>query len=101
MCAFPAVQRKAQAEIESVVGSERSPDWDDVDGKLRYLVALVKEVFGWRSVAVLAGILHADIKDVDYRGYHFPTGTNIIGNLWAIHRNPRDFLEPDVFRLLI
>lgn len=98
MCAFPDVQRKAQAEIDSVVGSDRSPSWEDIDSKLPYMVALVKEVLRWRSVAVLAGIPHANTKDVEYKGYHFPAGTNMIGNLWAIHRNPRDFPDPDVFR---
>jgi cytochrome P450 len=98
MCAFPDVQRKAQAEIDLVVGPDRSPTWEDIDGKLPYLVALVKEVLRWRSVAVLAGIPHANTKDVGYKGYHFPAGTNMIGNLWAIHRNPRDFPDPDVFR---
>jgi cytochrome P450 len=98
MCAFPEVQRKAQAEIDSVVGPDRSPTWEDVDGKLPYMVALVKEVLRWRSVAVLAGIPHANTRDVEYKGYHFPAGTNMIGNLWAIHRNPRDFPNPDEFR---
>jgi cytochrome P450 len=98
MCAFPEVQRKAQAEIDSVVDPERSPTWDDVDGKLPYLVALAKGVLRWRSVAVLAGIPDANTKDVEYKGYRFPAGTNMIGNLWAIHRNPRDFPDPDNFR---
>lgn len=98
MSAFPEVQRKAQAEIDSVVGSERSPTWDDVDGKLPCLVALVKGVLRWRSVAVLAGIPHANTKDVEYKGCHFPAGTNMISNLWAIHRNPHDFPNPDNFR---
>ncbi|KAL2825820.1 cytochrome P450 [Aspergillus cavernicola] len=99
LACFPEVQRKAQDEMDRVVGQDRSPTWDDVDhGSLPYLTALVKEVLRWRTVTVLAGIPHANTKDVEYRGYHFPAGTNFTGNMWAIHRNPRDFPDPDMFR---
>jgi cytochrome P450 len=99
MACFPEVQKKAQEEMDRVVGKDRSPSWEDIDGgKLPYLTALVKEVLRWRTVTVLAGIPHANIKDVEYRGYHFPAGTNFTGNMWAIHRNPKDFPDPDNFQ---
>jgi len=97
MCAFPSIQWKAQEEIDRVVGHERSPAIAD-EPNLPYCAALLKETFRWRSVAILGGLPHAPIKDDVYRGYHIPAGTNITGNLWAIHRNPRDFPEPDVFK---
>ncbi|KPI36639.1 Fumitremorgin C synthase [Cyphellophora attinorum] len=99
MCAFPDVQRKAQAEIDSVVGKDRSPSWEDIaENRLPYIEAIVKEALRWRTVTILAGIPHANTVDFDYKGYHFPAGTNVTANMWAIHRNPRDFPEPDVFR---
>ncbi|KAM5349584.1 hypothetical protein ACJ41O_006089 [Fusarium nematophilum] len=99
MAYFPEVQQKAHAEMDRVVGDERSPDWADIDeGRLPYLAAIVKETLRWRTVTVLAGIPHANHKPLDYQGYHFPAGTNFTGNMWAIHRNPKDFPEPDVFR---
>lgn len=99
LACFPDIQAKAHHEMDAVVGHDRSPDWSDIDqNKLPYLAALVKEVLRWRTVTVLAGIPHANTKAVDYRGYHFPAGTNFTGNMWAIHRNPRDFPEPDEFR---
>lgn len=99
MARFPEVQRKAHAEMDAAVGHDRSPSWEDIDtGRLPYLTALVKEVLRWRTVTILAGIPHANTKDVEYNGYFFPAGTNFTGNMWAIHRNPRDFPEPDVFR---
>ncbi|KXJ87804.1 cytochrome P450 [Microdochium bolleyi] len=99
MACFPNVQKKAQEEIDRVVGTERSPSWQDIDqNQLPYMTALVKEVLRWRTVTVLAGIPHANTKNVEYQGYHFPKGTNFTGNMWAIHRNPRDFPEPDNFR---
>lgn len=99
MCCFPDVQRKAQAELDEVVGQDRSPDWSDIDsGRFPYLTALVKEVLRWRTVTVLAGIPHANTVDFQYQGYHFPAGTSFTGNMWAIHRNPRDFPDPDNFK---
>ncbi|KAL4905343.1 cytochrome P450 [Aspergillus multicolor] len=99
LAAFPDVQAKAQAEMDTVVGHTRSPTWQDIDAnRLPYLTALVKEVLRWRTVTVLGGIPHADTRDVQYRRYHFPAGTDFTGNMWAIHRNERDFPEPDTFR---
>ena len=99
LCRFPRVQAKAHAELDAVVGPERSPSWEDiVSDRLPYLNALGKEVLRWRTVTILAGIPHANTKDFEYQGYFFPAGTNITGNMWAIHRNPRDFPDLDDFR---
>ncbi|CAO2650482.1 Nn.00g017740.m01.CDS01 [Neocucurbitaria sp. VM-36] len=97
MCVFQDVQIKAQEEIDQVIGHDRSPDWADEE-KLPFVRALVNEVLRWRTVTILGGIPHAPIQDDVYRGYFIPKDTSITGNLWAIHRNPRDFPEPDVFR---
>ncbi|KAJ4246879.1 hypothetical protein NW762_013431 [Fusarium torreyae] len=96
MCAFPEVQKKAQAYIDKVVG-ERLPDWDD-EPDLRYVRACVEETLRWRTVTILGGIPHAPIQDDIYRGYHIPKGTWITGNMWSIHRNPSCFPGPDVYR---
>lgn len=99
MCHFPSVQRKAQAEIDRVVGPDRSPNWEDIDtDRLPYITAIVKETLRWRTVTILAGIPHANTQDFTYQSYHFPAGTNLTANIWAMHRNPRDFPDPDVFR---
>jgi cytochrome P450 len=96
MCVFQDVQRKAQVELDRVVGHDRSPDWSDEDS-LPYISALVEETLRWRTVTVLGGIPHAPIRDDEYNGYHIPAGTAIVGNIWAIHRHPREFPDPDTF----
>ena len=48
----PEVQRKAQAEIDRVVGNDRFPTLAD-QPDLPYTDALVKEVFRWNPVAPL------------------------------------------------
>ncbi|RDL29910.1 putative cytochrome P450 [Venustampulla echinocandica] len=95
-CAFPEVLAPAWEELDRVVGPGRSPDMDD-EPNLPYIRAFVKEVFRWRSVAIIGGQPHAPIQDDVYKGYVIPKGTWVQGNVWAIHRNERDFPEPDRF----
>ena len=96
MCAFPEVQKRAQSIIDKVA-PDRMPDWSD-DASLSYVRACVDETLRWRTVTILGGIPHAPDQDDEYRGYHIPKGTWIMGNNWAIHRNPKEFPQPDVFR---
>ena len=46
----PEAQRKAQEEIDRVIGSDRLPNFED-EPRLPYEGALVKEVFRWHQVA--------------------------------------------------
>lgn len=55
MCVFRDKQRKAQEELDSVVGRDRMPDWDDEES-LPYITATVQEVLRWRTVTILGGI---------------------------------------------
>ena len=48
----PEIQRKAQAEIDRVVGSDRFPTFAD-QPDLPYVDAVVKEVHRWNPVAPL------------------------------------------------
>lgn len=45
----PEAQKKAQAEIDSVVQAGHLPDFDDQDS-LPYVTAIVKETLRWRDV---------------------------------------------------
>lgn len=52
MVLYPDVMRRAQAEIDEVVGRGRFPNFGDYD-QLPYISAMVKEVLRWRPVAPL------------------------------------------------
>ena len=52
MTMYPEVQRKAQAEIDRVIGSDRFPTLDD-QPNLPYIDALMKEVLRWNPVTPL------------------------------------------------
>lgn len=45
MAVFQDTQKKAQAEIDEIVGQDRMPNHDD---QLPYISALVKEILRWR-----------------------------------------------------
>jgi cytochrome P450 len=50
MVLYPEVQKKAQAEIDKVVGPNRLPDFHDRDF-LPYINAVLKETLRWNLVA--------------------------------------------------
>jgi cytochrome P450 len=52
MVLFPEVQRKAQQEIDSVIGGDRLPTAEDRP-RLPYVEALVAEVLRWQPVLPL------------------------------------------------
>ena len=56
MILSPDVVRKAQAEIDAVVGQDRLPGFADRE-KLPYINALVLEVIRWHSVTPTSNLL--------------------------------------------
>jgi len=61
MAMYPAVQKKAQAEIDSIVGSSRLPDFGD-RSSLPYINALVKESMRWQSIIPLGKFFSSILK---------------------------------------
>ncbi|KAJ7671061.1 cytochrome P450 [Mycena rosella] len=95
MLANPEAQKKAQMEIDSVVGAGRLPNFDDEDS-LPYVSALVKEVLRWRSVTPIA-IPHFLSIDDEYKGYRLPAGSIVIPNAWAILHDATVYPDPYTF----
>ncbi|KAI4719826.1 cytochrome P450 [Aureobasidium sp. EXF-10727] len=95
-CAFPETLPAAWEELDRVVGPHRSPDWDD-EANLPYVKAFVKEVFRWRSVAIIGGQPHSPTDDDYWNGFLIPKNSWVQGNTWAIHHNEREFPDPDRF----
>ena len=52
MALHPEVQRKAQEQLDNVIGTDRLPDLDDITA-LPYVEAIVKELFRWHPVTPL------------------------------------------------
>jgi cytochrome P450 len=91
MIAFPEVQRRAQAELDSVVGRDRLPIFADAP-RLPYVCAIVREVLRWRPVVPL-GLPHAAIQDDWYEGMFIPKGTVCVPNIWHCNHDQEVFGE--------
>lgn len=96
----PEVQKKAQQEIDSIIGPLRLPTVADEE-RLPYVRNLILETLRWHPVLPTA-VPHVCYEDDVYRDYDIPKGTVLIGNVWAmsrdesIYKNPEDF-NPDRF----
>ncbi|KAH4181805.1 hypothetical protein HBI80_226140 [Parastagonospora nodorum] len=91
----PEVQKKAQEELDRVVGPDRLPTWEDEES-LPYVRGVIKEVLRWRPVNKF-GMPHATSEDDWYEGYFIPKGSVAVLNWWAIHRDPELWPNPDAF----
>jgi len=97
MIAFPEVQRRAQAELDAVVGRDRLPTFSDAP-RLPYVRAITKEILRWRPAAPL-GVPHAATDDDWYKGMFIPKGSICMANIWHCNHDRAIFGEDaDEFR---
>jgi cytochrome P450 len=80
MILFPDVQKKAQEEIDRVIGADRLPTTDDRSA-LPYVEAIVKEVLRWHPVAPM-GLPHMSTEDDVFAGHFIPKGSMLFANVW-------------------
>jgi Cytochrome P450 len=101
MSLYPEVQKKAQAEIDAVIGPNRLPDFHDRPS-LPYINAIVKESSRWNLVLPLGrpcchchcyyiltsskGSPHMSTFNDEYNGFYIPKGTIMMGNAWLVLR---------------
>ncbi|KAG1845247.1 cytochrome P450 [Suillus tomentosus] len=95
MVLYPDVQKRAQAEIDSVVGKERLPTFED-RASLPYIDAVLRETWRWQPVTPL-GVPHATSSDDVYNGYFIPKGAIITYNTWAITRDEKRYPDASNF----
>lgn len=95
MSVYPEVERKAQEELDRVVGQDRLPTYSDRDN-LPYIDAVLKEILRWQPVAPMA-IPHFATEDDVYMGYSIPKGTMLMPNSWHFMHDPAVYKDPSVF----
>ncbi|RLL94183.1 hypothetical protein CFD26_102569 [Aspergillus turcosus] len=96
MCLNPEAQKKAQEEIDRVVGPDRLPTDDDAE-RLPYTRQVIQESQRWIT-AVHLSLPRAANGPVRWNGYEIAEGTGLIMNSYAIHNDPSLFPEPHEFR---
>lgn len=80
MSLYPDVQKRAQAELDAVVGPSRLPEHADRDA-LPYLDAIVKETMRWHP-ATPVGVSHFSTTDDEYDGHFIPKASIVVVNIW-------------------
>ena len=96
LCQRPEVQRRMQAELDSVVGRQRSPTLSDRQ-RLPYTEAVLLETQRLGDVTPLL-VPHQTLAAVTVGGHRLPAGVHVIGNVQAVHRSERYFPDPERFR---
>ncbi|XP_048128846.1 cytochrome P450 81E8-like isoform X2 [Rhodamnia argentea] len=92
----PEKLKKAQEEIDSVIGSDRLVEESDVS-KLPYLQCVIFETLRLNTTAPLL-VPHASSADCTIGGYLVPRDTILLVNAWAIHRDPELWEDPLRFK---
>ncbi|KAK7046704.1 cytochrome P450, partial [Favolaschia claudopus] len=93
--AFPEAQKKVQEQLDSVVGPNKLPTFQD-ESVLMQVTAFYLETFRWQADSA-AWFAHQATRDIVYDGYIIPAGAAIYGNHWSIARDPAIFPDPERF----
>ncbi|KAJ2989842.1 hypothetical protein NUW58_g3263 [Xylaria curta] len=96
MTIYPDVQKRAQEEIDRIVGSNRLPIMTDREN-LPYINAVVKETLRWHPVAPM-GLPHENTEDDVCDGYLIPKGSMLFANIWHFTHDPDIYHDPAVFK---
>jgi len=96
MLLHPDVQRKVHAEIDDVIGRERTPTAED---KLRmpYTEATLYET-SRRGSVIPHNLPHSNLEETHLKGFLIPKDTMIIPNIYAVHHDEKVFPDPFCFR---
>jgi hypothetical protein len=95
MLKFEHVQRKAQLEIDRVVGRNRLPNFEDRE-KLPYINALLKEAIRWWPIAPM-GFPHTTTESFEYNGLHIPKDAFLLPAVWWFMHDPEVYADPESF----
>ncbi|CAN7995188.1 unnamed protein product, partial [Ixodes hexagonus] len=89
------LQRQVQKEIDDVIGRERKPTWED-RFRTPLTMAVIWEMHRWSPAGSLSAP-RAAAEDTYFEDYFVPRGTVVTSNVWAIHRDPKLWENPDEF----
>lgn len=92
----PEVMRKAQDELDRVVGKDSIVEESHMH-KLPYLHAIMKESLRLHPVLPLL-IPHCPSETCTIGGFSVPKGARVFVNVWAVHRDPSSWENPLEFK---
>ncbi|EJD00102.1 cytochrome P450 [Fomitiporia mediterranea MF3/22] len=95
MCLYPDIQRRAQDELDRVVGNDRLPTLTD-RAHLPFINNVISEILRWAPPSPM-GLPHSATRDDVFSGYFIPKGCTIFANIWAILHDESVYPDPYVF----
>ncbi|KAL7935119.1 cytochrome P450 [Trichoderma chlorosporum] len=96
MAMNPRVQKKAQEELDRVVGPSRLPTWEDQQN-LPYIRAVIKELHRYSPVLTFAAA-HASTEEITYKGCTIPNSTLILPSTDNLHHDAARYENADEFQ---
>lgn len=93
---YPDAVKKAHEELDSVIGSERLPSFEDME-RLPYVSAFIVELLRWKPISPIA-VPHAVTQDDEYMGYFVPKGATVVANQYTINMDESVFENPTAFK---
>ena len=91
----PEVQARVHEELDRVVGRNAVPTVEDRT-RLPYTFASLAESMRYRTIGPL-GLPHRASEDTEVGGYRIHAGTQVLGNIYSIHHDPRYWDSPNEF----
>ncbi|TKY73318.1 Flavonoid 3'-monooxygenase [Spatholobus suberectus] len=92
----PRILAQVQQELDTVVGRDRSVKEEDLP-HLQYLQAVIKETFRLHPSTPLS-LPRVAAESCEIFGYHIPKGATLLVNVWAIARDPKEWVDPLEFK---
>ncbi|KAJ7496786.1 cytochrome P450 [Mycena latifolia] len=96
MILYPEAQRKAQNELDTVLGHCTAPRLSDRP-RLPFVEALISEVFRHFTITPM-GLPHVAAEDDVHDGYFIPKDAIIFANNWLFYRDSNTYADPEAFR---
>jgi cytochrome P450 len=90
----PAAEARLHEELHGILAG-RAPELADFE-RLPYLRAVVNETLRLYPAAYI--VARTSVAPCTIAGYDFPADTTMIMAQWVMHRDPRYFDDPEVFR---
>ncbi|KZS89229.1 cytochrome P450 [Sistotremastrum niveocremeum HHB9708] len=93
---YPAIQQRAQQEIDNVTEGKRLPTSNDRE-RLPFVEAVMLEVLRWSPITPTSLPHRLEVEDI-YKGYRIPQGAVVYSHPWAMSRDKRSYTSPHEFR---